>query len=54
VRRAHENKAMTDYYHWAKANKLGPKVLTTKYRKSAGSILTTATKDKKSIFNFSF
>jgi iron only hydrogenase large subunit-like protein len=50
VRRAHENKAMREYYSWAKANHLSAKVLHTKFKKSSGSILTSVKKDKKSLF----
>jgi len=32
VRRAHENKAMMEYYDWAKENKLAAKVLHTKFK----------------------
>lgn len=46
VRRAHENKAMTDYYEWAKKKGLGSKVLTTKFKRSKGSALLAV---KKSI-----
>ncbi len=53
VRRAHENKAMTDYYNWAKENHLTARVLHTKFNKTTGSVLTTAS-NKKSIFNFLF
>lgn len=49
VRRAHENKAMLEYYHWAKAQGLAAKVLHTKFKKSKGSILT-ATKPKGNSF----
>ena len=34
VRRAHENKAMIEYYEWAKANNLSAKVLHTKFHKT--------------------
>lgn len=40
VRRAHENKAMMEYYNWVKVNNLAAKILHTKFEKSAGSVLT--------------
>lgn len=42
IRRAHENKAMVEYYDWAKKRGLTAKVLHTKFKKTNGSILTTA------------
>ncbi|MFA5184626.1 MAG: [FeFe] hydrogenase, group A [Patescibacteria group bacterium] len=50
IRRAHENKAMREYYDWAKAKRLSAKVLHTRFKKSAGSILTSVQKDKKPLF----
>jgi NADH-quinone oxidoreductase subunit G/NADP-reducing hydrogenase subunit HndD len=41
IRRAHENKEMTEYYYWAKKEGLTAKVLHTKFKKSKGSVLTT-------------
>lgn len=32
MRRAHENKAMLEYYHWVKTNKLSAKLLHTKFK----------------------
>lgn len=46
VRRAHENKAMVEYYDWAKKHGLSSKVLHTKFKKSSGSILTTVKKSR--------
>lgn len=39
IRKAHENKAMLEYYSWVKENKLEKKLLHTKFKKSSGSIL---------------
>lgn len=50
VRRAHENKAMIEYYKWAKDNHLTAKVLHTKFKKSSASILTTVNPNKKLLF----
>ena len=44
VRRAHENKAMVEYYDWAMKKGLSAKVLHTTYKKSKGSILTSVKK----------
>ena len=52
VRRAHENKAMVEYYDWAKEHHLAAKVLHTKFKKSPGSILTASSPNKKSFFGF--
>ncbi|MFA5109706.1 MAG: [FeFe] hydrogenase, group A [Patescibacteria group bacterium] len=48
VRRAHENKAMVEYYNWAKTQGLAAKVLHTKFKKSQGSILTAVKPSKNS------
>lgn len=53
MRRAHENRAMLGYYDWVKTNHLTGQVLHTKFKPTAGSILTTAS-NKKSILNFLF
>lgn len=50
VRRAHENKAMVEYYQWAKDNRLSAKVLHTKFKKNSASILTTVNLKKKLLF----
>ena len=42
IRRAHENKAMLDFYNFVKANKLESQLLHTSFKKSKGSILTTS------------
>lgn len=47
TRRAHENLAMIEYYNWVKANQLSAQVLHTRFKKSAGSKLTS-TSNKKS------
>lgn len=49
IRKAHENKAMTDYYSWAKENNLSKKLLLTKFKKSSGTILKTINPQKKSL-----
>jgi len=49
VRKAHENKAMLDYYSWVKENKLEKKLLHTKFKKSSGSILKVIDPRKKSL-----
>jgi iron only hydrogenase large subunit-like protein len=49
IRRAHENKAMVEYYDWAKQQGLAAKVLHTKFKKSQGSVLTT-TRSKGNTF----
>jgi iron-only hydrogenase group A len=54
VRRAHENKAMLEYYNWAKAKGLRNKVLHTTFKKTIASILTTKINKKGSIFDFHF
>ncbi|MHB8903702.1 MAG: [FeFe] hydrogenase, group A [Patescibacteria group bacterium] len=51
VRKAHENKAMSDYYSWVKENKLEKKLLHTKFKKSSGSILKVIDPRKKSLLN---
>lgn len=52
VRRAHENKAMVEYYNWAKEHHLAAKVLHTKFKKNSASILSTVSPKKKSLFGF--
>jgi len=52
VRRAHDNQAMVTYYNWAKQNHLSDKVLHTKFKKTASSILTSRRQKTKSIFSF--
>lgn len=42
IRRAHENKAMLDFYNFVKENKLEAQLLHTSFKKSKGSILTTS------------
>lgn len=54
IRRAHENKAMLEYYHWAKASGLKDKVLHTTFKKSTGSILKAVNNKKTSLFDFLF
>ena len=49
MRKAHENKAMTDYYFWVKKNKLEKKLLHTYFKKSKGSILKVVDPRKKSL-----
>ncbi|MFA5753926.1 MAG: [FeFe] hydrogenase, group A [Patescibacteria group bacterium] len=51
IRRAHENQAMVEYYDWVKKNKLSAQVIHTKFKKSSGSILTTAKKSQPRILN---
>jgi NADH-quinone oxidoreductase subunit G/NADP-reducing hydrogenase subunit HndD len=50
VRRAHENKAMKEYYNWVMDKKLSSRLLHTKFKKSRGSRLIATKKD--SIFDF--
>lgn len=54
VRRAHENKAMLEYYNWVKKNDLSKKLLHTRFAQSQGSILTTKKNGKNSLFDFLF
>jgi len=54
VRRAHENKAMMEYYHWVKKNNLSKQLLHTKFAKTKSSILTTKKNKKNSLFDFIF
>jgi len=50
VRRAHENKAMIEYYEWVKCNHLEAQVLHTKFKRSAGSALQVKKSAKNSFF----
>ena len=52
LRRAHENKAMVDYYDWAKKNGLTKKLLETKYKKTSSSILKIVRPSQGAIFRF--
>jgi len=54
LRRAHENKAMMEFYNFAKKNKLSKQVLHTKFAPTKGSILTTKKNGKSSLFDFIF
>lgn len=54
VRRAHENRAMTEYYQWAKKNGLSPQVLHTSFKPSRGTILRAKIKNKGSFLDFLF
>jgi len=54
IRRAHENKAMVEYYNWAKANNLSSRVLHTTFKKTTGSILATKKNRSGSFFSFLF
>lgn len=45
-RRAHENKAMLEYYDWVKKNGLRAKVLETKFKPTSSSILKTVNPPK--------
>ncbi len=54
VRRAHENKAMMTYYHWAKQNNLAPQVLHTKFKATKGSTLIVKKNKKGSLLDFLF
>jgi len=44
MRRAHDNRPMLEYYEWVKKNGLAKKLLYTKFKKSAGSILNPVVK----------
>lgn len=52
MRRAHENKAMTDYYYWVKEKKLSKKLLQTTFKKSSGSILRVINPEKNPLLKF--
>ncbi|MEI6529099.1 MAG: [FeFe] hydrogenase, group A [Candidatus Falkowbacteria bacterium] len=54
IRRAHENKAMLEYYNWVKKNNLSKQVLHTKFARTTGSILTTKKNGRSSLFDFLF
>lgn len=49
IRRAHENRAMIEYYNWVKANHLSAKLLQTKFKRNLSPRLTVAS-NKKSPF----
>lgn len=51
VRRAHENKAMLEYYDWVNDRQLAAQLLHTKFQQSAGSSLSTRRPEKKSLLN---
>lgn len=51
-RRAQENKAMLEYYDWAKKNGLTAKVLRTKFKKTNNSILKVVSPVKEARFSF--
>jgi iron only hydrogenase large subunit-like protein len=51
-RRAQENKAMLEYYDWAKKNGLTAKVLKTKFKKTNNSILKVVNPVKEARFSF--
>lgn len=46
-RRAHENKAMLEFYKWARRSGLKEKILETKFQKKKGSILKVINPPKK-------
>jgi NADH-quinone oxidoreductase subunit G/NADP-reducing hydrogenase subunit HndD len=51
LRRAHENQAMLDYYHWVQERHLEAKLLHTKFKATTGSVLTVKRGTGKSVFN---
>jgi iron-only hydrogenase group A len=51
IRRAQDNVAMREYYAWVHAQRLTAKLLHTKFKPSAGSILTVVNKPKHHLFN---
>ncbi|MFA5131050.1 MAG: [FeFe] hydrogenase, group A [Patescibacteria group bacterium] len=54
IRRAHENKAMTQYYKWVKDNNLNRQLLHTKFAVSKGSVLTVKKAKNNSLLDFLF
>lgn len=50
IRRAHENKAMLEYYNWVKESGLSSKLLHTKFKKTKSSILKTTKENRRLLF----